>query len=170
MTLMSMLPRLALALSVAACSTMQAPEPRGTSAAITPEDLRQRLYPIADDSMMGRESGSLGDYKTADYVAREFRRLGLEPGGENGTYFQTVPFWNAAIDPQSRLEAANAREPLPFVFDYRYDAPGHPLQYYCRADHYSYARYGIPAVAFSRGEHMGSAGSKRAVLRTRARH
>ena len=23
--------------------------------------------------------------------------------------------------------------------------PGHPLQYYCRADHYSYARYGIPA-------------------------
>ena len=35
-----------------------------------------------------------------------------------------------------------------------FDAPGHPLQYYCRADHYSYARYGIPAVAFSRGEHM----------------
>jgi hypothetical protein len=27
------------------------------------------------------------------------------------------------------------------------------LQYYCRADHYSYARFGIPAVALSRGEH-----------------
>ena len=34
------------------------------------------------------------------------------------------------------------------------DAPGHPLQYYCRADHYNYARYSIPAVAFSRGEHL----------------
>ncbi|MEO8140712.1 MAG: M28 family peptidase, partial [Gemmatimonadota bacterium] len=33
-------------------------------------------------------------------------------------------------------------------------APGHPLQYYCRADHYSYARYGIPATALSRGEHL----------------
>ena len=44
--------------------------------------------------------------------------------------------------------------PLPFVFNLTYDAPGHPLQYYCRADHYSYARWGIPSVSFSRGEHM----------------
>ena len=28
------------------------------------------------------------------------------------------------------------------------------LQYYCRADHYSYARYGIPSVSLSRGAHM----------------
>jgi hypothetical protein len=52
------------------------------------------------------------------------------------------------------LEAANRRQPAPFAFDYTYDAPGHPLQYYCRADHYSYARYGIPSVAMSRGEHL----------------
>jgi hypothetical protein len=52
------------------------------------------------------------------------------------------------------LEAANAKQPIPFVFDYEYDVPGHPLQYYCRADHYSYARYGIPSVALSRGEHL----------------
>ncbi|HEY2806339.1 MAG TPA: M28 family peptidase [Gemmatimonadales bacterium] len=51
------------------------------------------------------------------------------------------------------LEAVNAREPIPFRFNYEFDVPGHPLQYYCRADHYSYARYGIPSVAFSRGEH-----------------
>jgi len=52
------------------------------------------------------------------------------------------------------LEAANAKQPVPFVFDYTYDAPGHPLEYYCRADHYSYARYGIPSVSLSRGEHL----------------
>jgi hypothetical protein len=52
-----------------------------------------------------------------------------------------------------RLEAVNARQPLPFRFNYEYDRPGHPLQYYCRADHYSYARWGIPAMALSRGEH-----------------
>ena len=51
-------------------------------------------------------------------------------------------------------DAANARQPVPFTFDLTYDQPGHPLQYYCRADHYSYARYGIPSVAFSRGEHL----------------
>jgi hypothetical protein len=52
------------------------------------------------------------------------------------------------------LEAANRRQPVPFEFNYEFDVPGHPLQYYCRADHYSYARYGIPSVAFSRGEHL----------------
>jgi len=52
------------------------------------------------------------------------------------------------------LDAVNARQPAPFRFNLTYDTPGHPLQYYCRADHYNYARYNIPAVAFSRGEHL----------------
>ncbi|CAN5460135.1 hypothetical protein BH09GEM1_BH09GEM1_33990 [soil metagenome] len=99
------LPALFASLAIVACSSTQAPTPdSGTTAAITESDLRRRLYLIADDSMMGRESGSEGDYKTADYVAAEFKRLGLEPAGENGTYFQTVPFWRAAVDPQSTLE------------------------------------------------------------------
>ncbi|MEO8336940.1 MAG: M28 family peptidase [bacterium] len=100
-----LLPLLA-ALGVSACAAGSAPTPAtATTAAITAEDLRQRLFLIADDSMMGRETGSEGAYKAADYIASEFRRLGLEPAGDNGTWFQTVPFWNAAIDPQSRLES-----------------------------------------------------------------
>jgi hypothetical protein len=74
-----------------------------TTADITTADLEYRLKIIADDSMMGRESGSKGDFMAAEYVASEFRRLGLESAGEGGTYFQTVPFWKAAIDPASRL-------------------------------------------------------------------
>ena len=101
--------RIAICLAVASavgCQSSSAPVPAATtSAAITAEDLRQRLFLIADDSMMGRESGSIGNYKTAEYVASEFKRLGLEPAGENGSYFQTVPFWNAAVDPTSTLSA-----------------------------------------------------------------
>ncbi len=74
-----------------------------TSAAITPEDLSLRLYAIAADSMMGREPGTDGNYKTADYVASEFRRLGLMPGGEGGTFFQTVPFFRQTPDEHSTL-------------------------------------------------------------------
>ena len=51
------------------------------------------------------------------------------------------------------LEAANARQPVPFVFDRTYAQPGHPLQYYCRADHYNYARYGIPITFFFTSVH-----------------
>jgi len=93
---------------VTACtsSSGSAPTPAsGTSAAIEPRDLERRLNVIAHDSMMGRETGSEGDFKTTAYIASEFRRLGLQPAGENGTYFQTVPFWRVAIDPQSRITA-----------------------------------------------------------------
>jgi hypothetical protein len=38
-------------------------------------------------------------------------------------------------------------------FDYQYDANGHPEQYYCRSDHFMYARYGIPIVFMSTGGH-----------------
>ena len=52
------------------------------------------------------------------------------------------------------LDRVNARQPNPFAFNLAFDVPGHPLQYYCRADHYNYARYGIPSVSLSRGEHL----------------
>jgi hypothetical protein len=50
-------------------------------------------------------------------------------------------------------EKVDAAEPVPFKFNYAFDAPGDREQYYCRADHYSYARYGIPSINFSRGDH-----------------
>ena len=305
------------------------PEP--TSPQITEEDLKTRLYLLADDSLNGRAAGSRGDYVAATYIAGEFRRLGLEAAGDSGSYFQTVPMprrqrsasgWPArnviailrgsdptlrreyvvlsahndhigvlptAVDHDS-LRAANAArarggagsaspivnvdslhrlrparadsiangadddasgtaalleiaelvanaptrpkrsllfvshtaeelglvgsrwftdhptvprgaimaeldmdmigrgapqdiagggpqylelvgarrlskelgalveevnraQPTPFQINYAIDAPGHPDQDYCRADHFSYARYGIPALNFSRGEH-----------------
>jgi hypothetical protein len=69
------------------------------------------------------------------------------------TYLEVVGLRRLSKEFGDWVEAANAREPLPFVFNYEYDAPGHPEQYYCRADHYNYARYGIPSVSLSRGSH-----------------
>ena len=68
-------------------------------------------------------------------------------------YLEVVGLRRLSTEFGDWFEAANAREPQPFVFDYEYDAPGHPEQYYCRADHYNYARYGIPSVSLSRGSH-----------------
>ena len=41
-----------------------------------------------------------------------------------------------------------------FVFDYAFDANGHPENIYCRSDHYEYARYGIPITFFTTGGHI----------------
>lgn len=74
-------------------------------------------------------------------------------GGGPG-YLEVVGLRRLSTEFGDWLESVNAKEPTPFVFNYEFDVPGHPLQYYCRADHYSYARYGIPSVSLSRGEHM----------------
>ncbi|MES2178983.1 MAG: M28 family peptidase [Gemmatimonadota bacterium] len=59
-----------------------------TVPAITAGDLMTRLYKFADDSMMGRAAGTpWNDIGTA-YIASEFKRLGLKPAGDSGTYFQ----------------------------------------------------------------------------------
>jgi hypothetical protein len=72
--------------------------PTPTVGAITPADAMTRLYIFADDSMLGREAGTLGNVKGTDYVAAEMKRMGLEPGGEHGTYFQTVPVVISHVD------------------------------------------------------------------------
>ncbi len=333
----------AVACVAASCVRVSVSSVAGTSTAITPGDLRERLQAFAADSMMGRQAGTYWNEEATAYVAAQFQRLGLRPAGEHGTYFQTVPnilvqdttarrglarnviaivpgtdsarrgeyvaitahndhigynhrpvdhdslrayntvvrplgadsrprtpsgaeedqirsildslrkvheprpdsIYNGADDDGSgtvalieiaeafgtgtvrprrsillvshtaeeagllgsawytdhptvpldsivaeidvdmigrgaardiaaggpkylevvglrRLskefgdwfESVNAKEPLPFVFNYEFDAPGHPEQYYCRADHYNYARYGIPSVSLSRGSHM----------------
>jgi Peptidase family M28 len=72
--------------------------PRPTASAITANDLRTRLYQFADDSMQGRRIGEIGNTKGTDYIAREFKRLGLRPAGDSGTYFQTLPFGSIGYD------------------------------------------------------------------------
>ena len=51
------------------------------------------------------------------------------------------------------IETVNKMQRTPFTFDYTYDAPGHPENIYCRSDHASYARFGIPVAFFSTGLH-----------------
>ena len=72
--------------------------PRPTETAITANDLRTRLYQFADDSMQGRRIGEIGNYKGTAYIANEFKRLGLKPAGDNGTYFQNMPWGPSAFD------------------------------------------------------------------------
>ncbi|HUF49341.1 MAG TPA: M20/M25/M40 family metallo-hydrolase [Longimicrobiales bacterium] len=107
--------RLALLLAAgalpAAAAAQQHPlehAPRPTSAAITEADLMTRLYIFADDSMMGRQFGREGNFKGTAYIARELRRLGIEPAGENGTYFQSLPLTLRRYTDRSTL-AVNGR-------------------------------------------------------------
>ena len=77
--------------------------PQRTRPAITPADLMTRLYPYADDSMMGRSAGSEYNLKATAYIAAEVKRMGLMPAGDSGGYFQNVPLVKRELDPSSGL-------------------------------------------------------------------
>jgi hypothetical protein len=77
--------------------------PASTSSAITAADLRTRLYSFADDSMQGRRSGTAGNVKATDWIAVEARGIGLEPAGEDGGWFQTVPILQRTLEPATAL-------------------------------------------------------------------
>lgn len=96
--------------------------PRPTQAAITADDLRTRLYQFADDSMMGREVGTLGNVKGTDYIAAEFKRLGLIPAGENGSYFQNLDYGRVAYN-QERVRLSVAGTTLAASVDWAPAAP-----------------------------------------------
>jgi hypothetical protein len=53
---------------------------------------------LASDGLEGRDTGSKGYQIAADYVASQFRAIGLEPAGEKGGWFQQVPFRRASFD------------------------------------------------------------------------
>lgn len=52
---------------------------------------------LADDLLRGRETGSEGHRIAANYVAAQFRQLGLAPYGDKGSYFQEVPMRTATL-------------------------------------------------------------------------
>jgi hypothetical protein len=88
---------------VAACGGRPAPAPGvapsgATAAAITPADLRARISIFADDSMLGRRAGTVGNVRGNAYIAAELTRLGLRPAGDSGGFLQPVPLTSYALD------------------------------------------------------------------------
>jgi len=53
---------------------------------------------LADDLLRGRQPGTAGYDIAANYVASQFRQMGLQPAGSDGTYFQSVPLRRAWLE------------------------------------------------------------------------
>ena len=74
------------------------PVPASTSTEITAADLAHRTEILADDAFEGRGPASPLGELTADWIAAEYARIGLRPGGEDGTWFQTVDMMEQTLD------------------------------------------------------------------------
>lgn len=63
---------------------------------------------LASDKLAGRTFGSEGEIKAGDYIASRFKLLGLQPKGDNGTYFQS---FTVKTNNPHEVEFADSKEP-----------------------------------------------------------
>jgi len=92
------------------------PESR-VARAVDPRVFRAHLEFLADDALEGRAPGTRGGAIAAKYIATQFERLGLEPAGDSGSYFQRVPI--IALTPQPSLAVGGAQAaPLTWKKDF----------------------------------------------------
>jgi Zn-dependent M28 family amino/carboxypeptidase len=56
--------------------------------AIRETDLRRDMFAMGGDAMRGREAGTLDEMRATGWVAEQAREAGLQPAGDDGTFFQ----------------------------------------------------------------------------------
>lgn len=63
---------------------------------ITVQELKTNISYLASDSLKGRMTGSPEIKKAADYIANEFKKIGLTPIGDSSSYLKSYPFISSA--------------------------------------------------------------------------
>lgn len=110
---------LAAALALAACggdrpatdngadtSTDTAAATHEFSPEITEADFREMTRTLSSDEFEGRAPGSPGGEKTVEYISAQFERIGLQPAGDNDSWYQTVPMVQTTASDATVLRVA----------------------------------------------------------------
>ena len=76
---------------------------------------------LSSDEMEGRDTGTAAYQRAADHVAAHFKADGLQPAGDNGSWFQQVPMHQVELDTAHSsaelVDSAGAYTPLAFLYD-----------------------------------------------------
>ncbi len=68
--------------------------------AITPDGMLADIKALSSDEFEGRSPGSKGEDLSINYIADRFKKIGLNPGNPDGSYFQEVPLAGISSNPQ----------------------------------------------------------------------
>jgi Peptidase family M28/PA domain len=111
----------------AAFAQQLSPADRATADEVTkqihPEAIRAHMRFLSDSLLTGRAPGTPGYEIAARYVASELEAMGLQPTGENKTWYQQIPFRKALVDEQQSSfefvrngQAEKLRNAVDYVF------------------------------------------------------
>jgi Zn-dependent M28 family amino/carboxypeptidase len=105
------------------------PAVKSAEASIDAEKIRAHVRFLADDLLEGRGPGVRGGDLAARYIATQFALAGLQPGGDNGTFFQQIDFFGMTVKRDkttfSLAPASGPVLPLRFGPDYVVNNPRH---------------------------------------------
>jgi len=123
MTALSIRSLLLASLALASASTLSAQTGSAASAgtrvarAVDSMVFKAHLEFLADDALEGRAPGTRGGLLAQKYIAAQFERIGLQPAGDSGSYFQRVPI--IALTPEPTL-AVSTPAPMPLTWKQDY--------------------------------------------------
>ncbi len=66
------------------------------------KNLRKHISYLASDKLKGRGTGTADERKAADYIAKQFKKIGLAPKGDQGTFFHAFTFKKSS-DPHGTI-------------------------------------------------------------------
>jgi Zn-dependent M28 family amino/carboxypeptidase len=92
----------------------------GQNLQISGEKIRAHVKYLASDELEGRGVGTRGEKLATEYIASQLKLEGLNPGGDDGTYYQGVPLVGVTTLPDATLaiSGSNGTVPLSPVKDY----------------------------------------------------
>jgi Zn-dependent M28 family amino/carboxypeptidase len=98
-TLLAVLVACSVACSQPPAEPVAAPAPSGPAEdQIQQAALVSHLQTLSADDMEGRAPSTPGGQRAAQYIADQMKAIGVEPAGDNGTYFQEVPIVESVVN------------------------------------------------------------------------
>jgi hypothetical protein len=71
---------------------------------ISTKKLKKHVTFLASDKLMGRGTGTPEELVAANYIAAQFKKIGLQPAGQNGSFFHHFSF-HKSLDPHGTVDA-----------------------------------------------------------------
>lgn len=75
--------------------------------AVSADRVKAHVAYLSSDKLEGRGPGTRGEELATEYIADEFKKAGVKPAGEKGTYFQRVPLLRVVTSPKATLKMVN---------------------------------------------------------------
>lgn len=86
----------AMTATLAACGAAESPQ-QDTQVSAQQQNIKAHLQFLASDDLKGRQTGSRGHEIASKYITSEFKQLGLQPAGEDGSFYQRIPFRTSTL-------------------------------------------------------------------------